>query len=121
MEKRRAGDAGFTLIELLVVIVILGILAAIVVFAIGGLTDSSQKSACNADAATLQTAEDAYFASPSAGDPNVPNQTYTSEANLLSAKLIKKLSTNWDVAAADANGYTLTKQNSKCGADVVYP
>jgi len=31
-EKKRSGQGGFTLVELLVVIVILGILAAIVVF-----------------------------------------------------------------------------------------
>ena len=37
--KKRAGEGGFTLIELLIVIVILGILAAIVVFAVGGITD----------------------------------------------------------------------------------
>ena len=42
MEKQRRGEGGFTLIELLVVIVILGILAAIVVFAIGGLSDSAE-------------------------------------------------------------------------------
>ena len=54
--------AGFTLVELLVVIVILGVLAGIVVFAVGGITNNSTKSACNSDVATAQTAEDAYFA-----------------------------------------------------------
>ena len=39
VRKKRAGEGGFTLIELLIVIVILGILAAIVVFAVGGITD----------------------------------------------------------------------------------
>ena len=40
---------GFTLVELLVVIVILGILAAVVVFAVGGSTDKAQTSACKAE------------------------------------------------------------------------
>ena len=41
LERRRRaeGDGGFTLIELLVVIVILAILTAFVVFAVGGFQD----------------------------------------------------------------------------------
>jgi prepilin-type N-terminal cleavage/methylation domain-containing protein len=56
--KRAAGeiDGGFTLIELLIVIVVLGILAAIVVFALGGITGKSLKAACQADTKTVGTA-----------------------------------------------------------------
>jgi general secretion pathway protein G len=60
--KQRKQDDGFTLVELLVVIVILGVLAGIVVFAVGGITNNSTKSACSSDVATIQAAEDAYFA-----------------------------------------------------------
>ena len=62
---------GFTLIELLIVIVILGILAAIVVFAVGGISDRGNKSACKADLKSVETAVEAYRAKkgtyPSAG------------------------------------------------------
>ena len=55
-EARKHGDRtelGFTLIELLIVIVVLGVLAAVTVFALGGVTSQSAVSACNADAKTV--------------------------------------------------------------------
>jgi prepilin-type N-terminal cleavage/methylation domain-containing protein len=68
-------DEGFTLIELLIVIVILGILAAVVVFAVNGITDRGEKSACKADYETMGVALEAFNAqtgsyppAPAAGD-----------------------------------------------------
>ncbi|MAT04650.1 MAG: prepilin-type cleavage/methylation domain-containing protein [Acidimicrobiaceae bacterium] len=55
-------DEGFTLIELLIVIVILGILAAVVVFAVGGITDQGQESSCDAEKKTVEVALEAYRA-----------------------------------------------------------
>ena len=60
--KRAQEEGGFTLIELLVVIVILGILAAVVVFAVGGIQDRGQGSACDAEEKTVEVAQEAYFA-----------------------------------------------------------
>jgi type II secretory pathway pseudopilin PulG len=51
------------LIELLIVIVVLGILAAIVIFSLTGVTGQSAVAACNADAKTVEIAIDAYNAS----------------------------------------------------------
>ena len=55
MKKRSTadGESGFTLIELLIVIVVLGILAAIVVFALSGVTGKSITAACQSDAKTI--------------------------------------------------------------------
>ena len=55
-------EQGFTLIELLVVIAILGILAGVVVFAVGGITDRGKNSACKTEVKTVQTAIEAFYA-----------------------------------------------------------
>ena len=60
--ENKTQDKGFTLVELLIVIVILGILATVTVFAVRGITDQGQTSACNADKKTMQTAVEAYYA-----------------------------------------------------------
>ena len=68
-ERKARGEmeGGFTLIELLIVIVVLGILAAVVVFALGGVTGKSTIAACKADGTTITTAIAAFDAqNPSA-------------------------------------------------------
>ncbi|MEU9701601.1 prepilin-type N-terminal cleavage/methylation domain-containing protein [Streptomyces sp. NPDC047981] len=65
--QSEAAEAGFTLVELLVVIVILGVLAAIVVFSVSGINDKGQGSACKTDKSTIRTAEEAYFAADNRG------------------------------------------------------
>jgi general secretion pathway protein G len=70
-QRRRSADAGFTLIELLIVIIILGVLAAIVVFSVRGITDKGATAACKTSVSTIDTAFEAYaagLASPSSAD-----------------------------------------------------
>ncbi|HQU26127.1 MAG TPA: prepilin-type N-terminal cleavage/methylation domain-containing protein, partial [Acidimicrobiales bacterium] len=52
--------SGFTLVELLLVIVVLGILAAIVVFSLGSVSASATAASCRADAHIVETAVHAY-------------------------------------------------------------
>ena len=75
-DRRTAGEEGFTLIELLVVIIILGILAAVVVFAVGGIGSKGQNEACKIDTRTLRTAEEAYAGS------TVGNGSYVASTNV---------------------------------------
>ena len=112
MEKKRSGEGGFTLVELLIVIVILGILAAIVVLAIGGLSDTAEKATCNSGAKTIESAEDAYFASPDLG-----NGSYAANgAALFNAKLLKTSPDGtYVVSAPTATSYHIAGDaNGKC-------
>jgi general secretion pathway protein G len=56
----REKDDGFTLMELLIVIVILGVLAGVVVFAVNGMRDRSAKAACAEDRHAVEVALSAY-------------------------------------------------------------
>jgi len=53
---------GFTLIELLIVIVVTGILAAIVVFSVGGMTKNGASTACRQTLNEAQTAVETFYA-----------------------------------------------------------
>lgn len=95
IERRRqmAGQGGFTLIELLVVIAILGVLAAVVVFAVGGINDNSQEAACKIEKRTISTAFQAFKAQEgtyptawNAAMPNSPGGTATLVPDLLESQ-----------------------------------
>jgi prepilin-type N-terminal cleavage/methylation domain-containing protein len=103
-------DKGFTLVELLIVIVILGILATVTVFAVRGITDKGQTSACEADNKTMAVAAEAYFANfggtsiPVTGGALPSGATWTlgatPAATLENAGLLRDVTeANWTLAA----------------------
>ena len=113
----REHEGGFTLIELLVVIAILGILAAIVVFSVAGVTDKGQLSACKIDTQTLRTAEEANFAQFT---------KYDTMANVMKNGFLSTTSTLHDVvlnppgAATPTYSIVEANANNTCGTNGDY-
>ena len=85
---RRRPESGFTLIELLVVIVILGVLSAVVVFAVRGAGDKAASVAQKTDLDTLRTAEEAHC---------VKFGRYGTEAELVAGGFLSEESAMGDV------------------------
>src|SRR3954466_9936349 len=57
--RKARTDEGFTLIELLIVVIILGVLAAIVVFAVGSTRKDAVDATCKTDVKSIQLAAEA--------------------------------------------------------------
>ena len=87
----RRSEGGFTLIELLVVVVVLGILAGVVVFSVGGVSDRGATSAIKTDARTIRTAQEAYFAKYG---------SYGTEEQLVEKGFLSEASSTHDVVVA---------------------
>jgi prepilin-type N-terminal cleavage/methylation domain-containing protein len=102
IREARKNESGFTLIELLLVIIILGVLAGIVVFAVGGINDDSKKSACKSDKKNVEIAAESYYATygayaAAAGVDGVDNLLVTATPK----GFLKE-------APSTTNGYTIT-------------
>jgi prepilin-type N-terminal cleavage/methylation domain-containing protein len=98
LQKIRAAkenESGFTLIELLIVIVILGVLAAIVVFSVGGINDTSKASACKSDAKNVEIASEAFYTQ------QTPHAYAASMDALVTAKFLREV-------PSTTNGYTIS-------------
>ncbi len=99
-------DAGFTLVELLVVVAIMGVLSTVSVFAVRGVTDRGQESACASDKRVLEVAVETWFA-----DESLPTSGVLSEQALVNADLLRSPSTLFDV---QADGSVVATANSAC-------
>lgn len=89
-------DEGFTLIELLIVIVILGILAAVVVFAVGGISDTGEANACKTEKRTVETAVEAFRAQKGTY-PNNMSSMLSTNAAAGQAKLLRSAPKYWSI------------------------
>jgi general secretion pathway protein G len=107
--RKSSDEDGFTLIELLIVIVILGILAAIVVFAIGGTRKDSVASSCKTNFKSVELSAEAVY---------TKGGKYGPEADLIDSTkggLLKVYPVSDDyklvyAVTGSGTGYTLTVQ-----------
>jgi general secretion pathway protein G len=102
LNSRVSSERGFTLIELLIVVVVLGVLAAVVVFALGGINGQAAVAACQSDAKTVQMAVGAYEAQMG-GDPPASLDVLTQGPN----PYIQSLPSNSSYAISLANGVVM--------------
>ena len=111
IQRARDEESGFTLIELLIVIVILGILAGVVIFSVGGVTDTGEQAACKTDLKTVSVAVEAYHAKhPGTWPPTLfsltagTDQFLRPQANLTAAAPNAMVQGNYTITYTPATG-----------------
>lgn len=109
----RANDDGFTLIELLIVVVILGVLAGIVVFAVSAFRTDGVAAACKSDVKSVEVASEAYYAKNAFTYP-------TDVAALVTAGYLKEAPPASEGIAIASNG-TVTATGTGCPAAATTP
>ena len=101
-------EKGFTLVELLVVIVILGILAAVVVFAVGGSEEDANLKACIAERNTVEAAVEAYNAQVG-NYPSSASQMITGTGDGKQGQVLRRTPTYWTTSGGSVGRTNLDK------------
>ena len=105
-------DDGFSFVELLVTITLLGILASIVAFGVGGLRAQAAESTCEADQRILWTAAESYFyENETTVIPATGADLDRYERTLADDGFLRAASNNFDL---DADGTTTPGEDSPC-------
>lgn len=97
IRKSLKSQKGFTLIELLVVVAILGVLAAVVVPNVASFMNKGNLSAAKAEAASVQTAVDAYMTDHNATVPSGTTVT-PSDSGILATYLRSSIKATYSVS-----------------------
>ena len=110
LEERN--EQGFTLIELLIAIVVVGILAAVAIVGIGGLTNTGSKSACKSTQDSVKAASAAFYANqePNAWPTSFGQMTTKSTTAPVNDPPVLELSpgVSGTGSVLTGNGWTLT-------------
>jgi prepilin-type N-terminal cleavage/methylation domain-containing protein len=107
MQKRE--EKGFTLIELLIAIVVVGVLTAVAIVGIAGLTDEGESAACDATADAVKAAQAVYYANTGTYPDDFTDMTTTSPPVL-------EASGDVTVTADEINGDGWTLTNAGGGS-----
>lgn len=104
IRKARQEESGFTLIELLIVIIILGILAAIVVFAVGGTRDDAVANSCKTDFKSVELSSEAVRTKTGTYGADEASVTKPATGDATNGALLKEYPKSKDYALDYANG-----------------
>ena len=103
--QAKRNEEGFTLIELLIVIIVLGILAAIVVFAVAGTKKDAVASTCKTDVKSIELSAESVVAKKP-GATGLSSVTSGDLTNATNGGLLKAMpaSTNYVLTWDQTNG-----------------
>jgi general secretion pathway protein G len=113
-------EAGFTLIELLIAIVVVGVLAAVAIVGINGLTNKGENSSCQATKDAARAAVAVHYANNDGAYPSTFQQMIDADElniadNVTVGGADKTLSANgWTVTLGTGGAVTANGTNGAC-------